>query len=102
MYSQIVKNTFKISRITYRELKQFIIDHRLRKDETIQLNTYDFDDLALDFRQIHKYAMPASVKILGIKIEERSYGIARRTVQVTSIIKDKPVRVNPFRPGRGK
>jgi hypothetical protein len=102
MSAQIVKNTFKVSRITYQALRQFIIDHRLRKNETIQLHTHDFDELVLDFRHFHKYAMPAGVKILGVKVEERNYGIARRTVQVTSIIKEKPIKENPFRPGRGK
>jgi hypothetical protein len=102
MGAQIIKHTFKITRVTYQELRQFIIDYKLRQNDTIQLNTYDFDELALDFRHFHRYAMPASVKILGIKIEERNFGIARRTVQVTSIIKDKPVKENPFRPGRSK
>jgi hypothetical protein len=99
MSAQVIKNTFKVGRISYQALRQFIIDHRLGENASIQLNTYDFDDLVLDFRHFHRYAMPTVIKILGIKIEERSYGIARRSVQVTRIIKDKPVKESPFRPG---
>ncbi|MBT1698039.1 hypothetical protein KK083_14195 [Fulvivirgaceae bacterium PWU4] len=59
--------------------------------EVIQLNMYDFDNLVLDFRELYKTAMPSNVRILGVRIEERRYGIPRRNVQVISFVKDNIV-----------
>lgn len=86
-----VRSTYPVGSISYDVLRQFIINHKIRASEIIQLNTYDFDNLVLDFRQYYKTAMTSNARILGVRIEERRYGIPRRNVQVISYVKDNIV-----------
>lgn len=83
-----IRSTYPVGRISYDIIRQFIIDRRIQVSEVIQLNMHDFDNLVLNFRERHKIPMPSNVKILGVRIEERRYGIPRRNVQVISFVKD--------------
>ena len=86
-----VRSTYPVGRITYSTLRQFIIAHKVRVSEVIQLNMYDFDNVVLDFREFHKTAMPPNVRILGVRIEEQRYGVPRRNVQVLTFVRDNIV-----------
>jgi hypothetical protein len=84
------ENTHVVGNINYKTLRDFILDNNLKEDEIIYLNTYDLDDLVLDYRSFYKSAMPADIKILCIAIKEATTMVVyRRHIKVISPIRQK-------------
>ena len=105
---EIIKTNYVVGRATYNSIRNFILDNKVQESEIILLNTYDFDDLVLDFREFYSSAMPSDIKILGITIrEDRSISKGRVTVlskveqTTTEQDEDKDERFNYWRLSRG-
>lgn len=106
---ETIKTAYVIGRVTYKAIRDFILDNKVQESETIFLNTYDFDDLVLDFRDFYSSAMPSDIKILGITMkEDRSISTRGRVIvasRVTSTIpqsdEDKEERFHYRRLARG-
>lgn len=61
-----------IGKITYKSLRDFILDEELTENDSIKLNSLNFDDLILEFREFYNESFKEPIAILGININEDS------------------------------
>ena len=67
-YKYIGKN------ISYKMLKEAILNFNLNEDYTIVLNYNNFDDIVLEYRDIYSEEMIFPHYLLGVEIREEDYG----------------------------
>jgi hypothetical protein len=80
--------TFVLGQISYNSLRHFILDRQLKTDDVVQVNTHEFDDLVLEYRDFYNSSMSRDIKILGIRIEE-SFDLHVRSVRVVSPVPEE-------------
>lgn len=56
--------------LSYKVLRDYIIDNRLNSGDKIFLNSSDFNDLAKEFREVYNECMPQPLPILSVFVEE--------------------------------
>jgi len=59
-------------RITYSGLRDTILDEKLKENDTILLNSINFDDIVLEYLDIYKESMTFPHILLGVLIKESS------------------------------
>jgi hypothetical protein len=77
-----ISGTFSIKKV-----RDFILDIGLSSNDTLLLNTYDFDDIVLDHREVYKESLTVPYFIIGVLIKEAPMRDRSFTGQVI-IIKD--------------
>lgn len=58
------------TRISIKALRDFILDNDIAENDTIALNTKNFDDLVLDYRRENNVGITVPYYLLGVLIDE--------------------------------
>lgn len=72
--------------ITYLKLRNVIIEEQLNDGDTMLLNSEDFDNIVLEYRDEYKEEMSDPHQLLGIFIEESNEVYIGRNI--VGIVKD--------------
>lgn len=84
MKKPIIKSISR--KILYKTLIDFIHKEKLTEDHVILLNTKNFDDVVLDFREFYGESMTFDHRLLGVEIAEDYTNTVR--LNKLGIIKD--------------
>jgi hypothetical protein len=69
---------YNIDSVTLKSIKDFILDNNLEETQSVLLNQVDYDNLALEHRQIYHEAMAIPFFLLRILIDEDDTRSVRR------------------------
>ncbi|WP_299769005.1 hypothetical protein [uncultured Dokdonia sp.] len=86
-------------KITYRLLRDIILDERLTNEDTIILNPSCFDDVILEYRDTYGESMTFPHLLLGVLIREKDderIPIRRIGILRNDDISDRNIEINTF------
>lgn len=69
-----MKQTFLSPKISIKDLRDYILDNGITDNDTILINTLDFDNLVLEHREYYKESIPIPYLLLGVLIREDESG----------------------------
>ncbi|MDO7874018.1 hypothetical protein Q5H93_04670 [Hymenobacter sp. ASUV-10] len=61
---------YRIEKITITSIRNWILDNEITEEDTILLNSYNFDDLVLEFRATYDKPISEPYHLLGILVDE--------------------------------